>query len=323
MNRGPVIVVGDVKPDVTIHLSKPINDAAPHASKPSVSGGGTGANVAAALARLGVEVSFQGAVGNDRGGRTVIRELQETGVDTSPTVVLNNVETPIVIALLRPDGERILYRWPPDEGADWALRPEHLDHAKIKGAAWLHTTGICLRRSPSREAVLTAIEVARDAGVKVSFDMNFRPEQKSDDAELIEAFDQAIAGAQVLFGDGEEEFIPFTGKAKVEEAARELGTGNRIIVARMGASAALVFSPEGELTVPSFQTKVVNTVGAGDAFDGGFIAAQLDGLDLRDCVRWGHAVAALKISKGGARALPTRNEVREFLEEPNRAARPS
>ena len=323
MNRGPVFVVGDVKPDVTIHLSTPISEEAPHTSKPSVSGGGTGANVAAALARLGVEVTFQGAVGNDRGGRTVIRELQETGVDTSPTVVLNDVETPIVIALLRPDGERMLYRWPPDEGADWALRPEHLDHARIKEAAWLHTTGICLRRSPSREAVLTAIQVAQESGVKVSFDMNFRPEQKSDDAELVEAFEQAIAGAQVLFGNGEEEFLPFTGKAKVEEAARELGTGNRIIVARMGASGALVFSPEGELKVPSFQTKVANTVGAGDAFDGGFIAAQLAGLNLPDCVRWGHAVAALKISKGGARALPTRKEVMEFLEEHSLAARPS
>ena len=92
-----------------------------------------------------------------------------------------------------------------------------------------------------------------------------------------------------------------------------LSSGSRTVVARQGEKGALVTTPQESFQTPAFQAKVVDTLGAGDAFDGGFVAARIAGLGDVDAVRWGHAAAAYNIGQPGARGLPNINELKHIL----------
>jgi fructokinase/2-dehydro-3-deoxygluconokinase len=235
-----------------------------------------------------------------------------------------------VIAMLEPDGERSLVVWPPDGGALRWLQPEDVPADLVAGAAWLHTTGMCLRDAPVRDAVLAAMAAARDAGVPVSIDLNLRVELWGLDAERRAVVERAIALADVVLGSGPEELVPLAavmaapGEAggsgagaddAVERAARQLSDGSRTVVARLGGSGVLACVPDGSVVrSPAFEVAAANIVGAGDAFNAGFIAAMVEGLGLEAALRWGNAVAARKVARPvGAPDLPTRSEVEALL----------
>jgi len=315
MTGRPVIALGDANVDLVIRLPERGASRADLAgSVPRLFGGGSVANVAVALARLDVPVSFVGMIGDDSYGRFVQADLGGEGVDTSGLRVSREALTPMVIALIEPSGERMIVVWPPEGGADKHLAPDHVSRDAIAGAAWLHTSGMIMRDSPSREAALHAMRLARDAGVPVSLDLNLRLELWGWNDSIAATIAQAIALADVVLGSADEEIAPLAGVERVEEAARALSAGRRAVVARLGERGALVCDPTGNLAhVPAFPVTVVDTLGAGDAFNGGFIAARLAGCDLPEAARWGNAVAALKIARSGARGTPTRAEVLRLL----------
>jgi fructokinase/2-dehydro-3-deoxygluconokinase len=313
---GYAVVLGDVNVDLALDVPDP---AIPRAhrlvTEPQFGGGGTGGNAAAALAALGAPVEFHGTIGDDSFGRWVTADFKRVGVGVRGLLVLPDVYTPQVIALVEPDGERTLVIWPPSGGAHTHMRPEHLDRDLIAGAAWLHTTGMCLRASPVRDTILAGMRLARAAGVPVSLDLNLRVELWGLDDSVRQTVEQAVALAEVVFGSGAEELMPLARAGSVEEAAHLLSRGQRTIIGRLGAEGALAVTPDAQIhRAPGFPSRVVSTVGAGDAFDGGFIAARLNGAPLADALRWGNALAALKIARpGGARDLPARAEVEALL----------
>lgn len=314
----PVVVLGDVNVDLTLHApDRSLPRAARTLREPVLTGGGTAGNTAAALARLGVPVEFAGAVGDDAFGRWIARDFEALGIGRRGLVVLDR-STAQVIALVEPDSERSLFVWPADGGALTWLRPEDLDADLVAGAAWLHTTGMCLRDSPVRDAILAAMAAAREAGVPVSIDLNLRVELwgLSDDRRA--AVEAAIALADVVLGHGDEELVPLARTGSVEAALETLGRDRRTIVARLGADGALARTPDGAVVrVPGFRVEARNAVGAGDAFNGGFVAALVEGRSIAEALRWGNAVAALKVAgPGGARDLPSRDEVETLLAAP-------
>jgi sugar/nucleoside kinase (ribokinase family) len=317
----PVVVLGDANVDLVIRLPDRSSGGADlTGSVPQLYGGGSAANVAVALARLGVPAAFVGAVGDDGYGRWVRDDLIREGIDTRGLRLIPDAFTPMVIAMIEASGERLNVVWPPERGADNHLRPEDIDPALIAGAAWLHTTGMCLRASPVREAVLHAMQIARAARVLVSLDLNLRLELWGWADHIRETVERAIALADVVFGSAAEEIAPVAGVTAVETAARTLCADQRIVVARLGAEGALAAAPDGMFRAPAFPGRVVDTLGAGDAFDGGFIAARAAGCDVPEALRWGNAVAALKIGRSGARGLPSRDEVERLLHRPQLGA---
>lgn len=316
MTLRPVVVLGDANVDLVIRLPDRERDG-PLAQTPlpEMCGGGTGANTAVALARLGVPVVFAGMIGDDLYGRDIQADLRAEGVDLGGLRVRADLATPSVIAVVLPDGDRVVVIWPPTGGAHTYLRPEDLDAEQITQAAWLHTTGMCLDQRPVADAVLRGMEIAQEAGVPVSLDLNlrlelgasgWRPGQRA-------ALEQAVERADVVLGSGHEELVPLAGADSVEVAARALSDGQRTAIARLGDSGAFIAWPGGEMHVPGFAVEVVDTLGAGDAFNGGYIAARLAGLSEPDAVRWGNAVAGLSITRPGARGTPCRAEVEAFL----------
>ncbi|MFM8322610.1 MAG: carbohydrate kinase family protein [Chloroflexota bacterium] len=345
MNRSaPVLAVGDVNVDLVV---PPFDAAAPGAAgsppthpTPQLHGGGSSANTAVALARLGLPVAFAGTIGDDGFGRWEIADLQREGVDLRGLRLERDAFTLMALALIQPDGERRILIWPPSGGAHSRFRPEDLDPQQVAGAAWLHTSGICLRQPPLSEAVLHAMRLARAAGVPVSLDLNLRLESFGLDQAGRERFWQAIRLSDVVLGSAYDEIAPLAGgaeraaagapadgaahseggahaeggaQAALERALAALSDGGRTVVARLGAGGALAQSPLGRFVSPAFPAAVVDTLGAGDAFNGGFIAAQLAGAGLPTCLRWGNAAAALKIGQMGARGLPDRRQIELLL----------
>ncbi len=346
----PVLVFGDANVDLTLHVPSRAPGGRRLVREPALTGGGTAANTATALARLGVPVEFAGAVGDDGFGRWIVADLAASGIDLRALRVVD-APTCQVIAMIEPDGERSLVVWPPDGGALVALRPGDVDEGQIAGAAWLHTTGMCLRHAPVRDAVLGAMAAARAAGVPVSIDLNLRIELWGLDAERRAVLEAAIALADVVLAQGIEELVPLTlvqardsgsgagratnghddddgagddddGRARgrpaltaVEAAACVIAGGQRTVIARLGAGGALACTADGSvIRSPAFPVEAANPVGAGDAFNGGFIAAMVEGRGLAEALRWGNAVAALKVARpGGTRDLPDRSAVEALL----------
>jgi sugar/nucleoside kinase (ribokinase family) len=318
-----VVVLGDLNADLTLALPDRSLPAAERVVKePTLTGGGTAGNTAAALARLGVPVEFSGSVGDDGFGRWLAEDLRAAGVGTRGLVATRDAPTCQVIAMVEPEGERYLVVWPLDGGALTRLEPADVDHGLVAGAAWLHTTGMCLRAAPIASSVLAAMRMARTAGVPVSIDLNLRVELWGLDEDVLAIVTEAVSLADVVLGNGPEELVPLARASGfevdgAEGAAKALAGGERTVVGRLGAQGALACSAAGDvIEAAGFAAELRNPVGAGDAFNGGFIAARVAGLPLAEALRWGNAMGALEVARdGGARDQPSRAEVEALLAE--------
>lgn len=314
MSPSRVVVIGDANVDMVIRLpSRSSQTPGQSGANPQLHGGGSAANAAVALARLGVGVSFVGTIGDDGYGRWILEDFKKEGVDSSGVSLVRDSFTPMVMALIEQNGERHIAVWPQEGGAHFQLRADAIGPSNFENAAWLHTTGMCLRASPAREAIIYAMQMAREEGLTVSLDLNLRLESWELDKRTRAVFDRAIALADVVFGSAEEEIMPLMGVDQIDQSALKLSGGKRVVIARQGKRGAVVAADGETFHVPAFQAEVVDTLGAGDAFNGGFIAARLEDLGINHATQWGHAAAAYKIGRVGARNLPAREELEKIL----------
>lgn len=311
----PVLIIGDACVDLLVQVPEQSGNHQ-HQTPPELHGGGTGANTAVALARLGVSTAFIGTIGDDGYGRFTREALGSEGVNTS-YIITCDAFTSVVLALIDTQGERTLFGWPRRGAAHTQLLPEQIEPEVIQQMAWVHSTGMCLVQSPVREAALRGMELAREANIPVSFDLNIRL-GFDEDGKLPEVFlntlRQAITLSDYVFGSGEEEFVHLTPEKSFEAAAQTLAEDKRTVIVRLGSEGAIAVTTRQEtIMVPSFPVEVVDTLGAGDAFNAGFITACIEGQPLAKAVRWGNAVAALQIGQPGARSSPHRKEVEAIL----------
>jgi sugar/nucleoside kinase (ribokinase family) len=154
---------------------------------------------------------------------------------------------------------------------------------------------------------------ARALGIPVSLDLSLRLENWGWDDGFRRVIEHAIDLADVVMGAGYDEIRPLTTSGDPMDAARELANHGRLVVARLGADGSLAASAEGVVSTQGFKIDLVDTVGAGDAHNAGFIFARLRGSNVEDALRWGNAVAALTVSQAGARSTPSLAEVEAFL----------
>ncbi len=282
---------------------------------------GAEANVAVGLARLRHRALYVGRVGDDGFGRAIVRRLRGEGVDVSGVVVDEERRTGLLIRERRALGpSEVLYYRAGSAGS--ALGPADIEAvtAAFIGAQWLHVTGITPALSDSaHEAVLRAIELARASHVRVSFDVNLRRRLWSDEQAATRLHPIAV-GADLVFGDAGELAI-VAGLAPSPDglhAARALRTGGSgSVIIKRGADGATLVGEGAPVDAPAVAAaRVVDTVGAGDAFCAGYLAALLDGLDAAAALRWGNACAAAALSvEGDLIGLPTRVELERLIGE--------
>ena len=285
---------------------------------------GAEANLAVGLARLGRRALFVGRVGDDGFGRTITRRLRGEEVDVSGIVVDPERRTGLLIRERRALGpsEVLYYR---EGSAGSALAPRDIDRVtgSFAGARWLHLTGITPALSDGAHgAVLRAIELARANDVRISFDVNLRRRLWSDE-RAAERLRPIAIGADLVFGDADElavvaGVVPSEDGLDAANALRVGGSG-AVIVKRGAAGATLVAEGTHVDAAAVAVPRVVDPVGAGDAFCAGYLAALLEGLEAATALRWGNGCAAAALSaEGDLVGLPSRIELERLIGETGR-----
>jgi sugar/nucleoside kinase (ribokinase family) len=297
-----LLVVGDVNPDILVPNGEPRfgqEEVLVEAIRLTI--GGSAGIMAAAAARLGLRTAIVGVVGDDVFGRFMLDELTSLGVDVSACRIDRTRPTGATVILARPTDRAILTA----EGTIADLTLDDLPAALLERARHVHVASLFLQ--PAIQARLDEL-VARvhAADATISVDPNWDPTGAWDGGlraalPAIDVFLPNAAEARLISGDVDE-----------AAAARALrGAGRRPIVAvKRGPTGALAVDADGALVdVPAFPADPVDSTGAGDAFDAGFLAAWLEGRSVRDALRFGAACGALSTRElGGTTGQPTREE---------------
>lgn len=267
---------------------------------------GAESNVAIGLARLNHKSGWISRVGDDEFGRAVIFRVRGEGVETSNVKFDVGAPTGLLVRERREVGpiDQVYYR---RGSAASRLSPDDLDPAYIRQARFLHLTGITPALSEScRQTVLAAADIARSAGVTVVLDPNYRSKlwSRADASRVL----RDLATRCDILLPGEEEAELLTGETDPELAAGRLTSlGPRLVVVKLGPHGALALT-DGQVTrVPGVQLeRIVDPVGAGDAFAAGFLAAQLRGLALADSLALANRCGAIAMTiAGDTESLPT------------------
>lgn len=309
-----VLVAGDANVDLIVPFPKFLNEQRTLVEYPSpcLVGGGTCANTAVALSRLGVETGFAGTIGCDQYGAYIRRDFDEEGVDTSCLVEDASKNTVCVFAFIDEQGERYLWGWPRVDQAFKEMDLERMDW--MRDTAWLHSSGMAIVDDTSaRSSIIRMFREAYEKGIPTSFDLNLRVDNGSLDESYRDAVLEIMKYSNYVLGSGEEEFYYLNPQDDWEDSVRGLVSEGHVMIARMGKLGSKAFSADEETACPAFRVVVEDTVGAGDVYNAGFIAKRLDGGCLAECLEYGNAVSAYTVERRGARSCPHKNEVEAFL----------
>ncbi|MHB8114355.1 MAG: carbohydrate kinase family protein [Bellilinea sp.] len=307
--------IGDAMVDLFTHASRlPPKGGNIWSTAVTIIPGGTTANVTANIAKLGIPSAFVGCLGDDPYGHYILSEFDKVGVDTQWTVIKPGTYTGIVLAIIDDEGERTFIACA--KGASHTfLSKEEIRLIDYNRPLLIHSSGVCLVEEPSRSVLLDALEEAHRSGIIVYFDPNLRLEGNIFQDELRLAQWKAISSSHVVMIGAEELELLCAGRSCREGARLIMTAGPEIVVVKRGENGAILFSREGEDSVPAFKVPVSSTAGAGDAFDAGFIAARVRGADLHDALVYASTIAAIKVTRQGARAVPNHSEAMAFLSE--------
>jgi len=286
------------------------------------SAGGAVSNLLVAASRLGLRTGFLSCVGDDEFGSFVMRDFEQEGVDISCVKRVKGRATGIAFYSVDEKGERqyVFYRLPGYSDPEAMLRPEDIKEDYIAQSRMLHFSESLLRRSEARDAVFKALTTARNHGVSTSYDPNMRAELWEDRKDFIETQREALGLADIFLATLKEASLIVGRRTAEVTATRVLATGPSIVVIRE-KSFYQVATPSCSFRTPVFKVEAVDTSGAGDAFDAGFLTGLIRGWSLEKAVSFGSAVAALKVMKAGTRAgLPGMEEAVKFLRERSKAS---
>lgn len=273
---------------------------------------GAPAIMADQAARLGHKVGFIGAVGADDFGRCITDRLQADGIDTTYISRLPSPATGCAFVTYFSDGERKFVFHIGNSAAGQMPEP---DAAAFTGVKWLHICGSTLSASEDmRQKCYRAAELTVQAGGKVAFDPNLRPELLGGE-EALRRVCQPIMDRAALVLPSASEAEVLTGRDNAADACQALLDGGCEVVAlKRGAEGCTVYAPGEKVEAPSFKVEAVDPTGAGDCFDGGFVVGLLEGLPLAEVARLANACGALgAMRKGPMEGARWREEVETFI----------
>lgn len=271
-----------------------------------VHAGGVTANNLTQVARLGARAGWLGLIGDDESGRLITRAFAEDGLELSGIEVIRGEKSTFTWIPVDAQGERCIYMFPNVNGTLSAEQVRTRFAGHIVKARHFHTEASQLPLAPVREGM----HIAREAGVRVIFDLDVAPSYFSQaglgsESDLVETLALADvlkpckAAAREISGETDYEKM----------ATKLLALGPKIVAVTMGAEGSLLATANTMDHVPALKVAVVDSTGAGDAFTGGLSFGLLQGWELPDAALFANACAALCCTKVGARAMGRRAEV--------------
>jgi sugar/nucleoside kinase (ribokinase family) len=295
-----VLVLGEINPDVIVRAADPsptFGQVERLVDSIDLVVGSSSAIFACGAARLGLRTAFIGVVGDDPMGRFMLDAMRDRGIDVSGCRVERSVPTGASV-ILTSGADRAILTAP---GTVPLLRDEDVPPRLVARARHLHVGSVFLLDA-LRPDLAARFAAVRRAGLTTSADGNWDPRETWDGGlwDLLRETDVFLPNAA--------EATRIAGVDDVEAAARVLVAGGpRVVAVKCGTDGAFALERDGTLTrVPSLAVDAVDTTGAGDSFDAGFIAGFLAGRSIRDCLALGVAAGALStLGVGGTGSQPT------------------
>ncbi len=266
--------------------------------------GSSSAIVAHNLSALGSSVGFQSRIGNDPLGKIALERLEQGGVDVSRVRrVDGEITTGLTVILHHADWRNILTY----SGTIAELNWDDLDLPYLADARHFHFSSYYLQRK-LRPRVSDLFRHLKSKGLTISLDTNDDPDDRWEDIEDILKYVD-------VFLPNEREASKAAKTEDLEEAVRKLSSQVPLLVVKLGNKGSLAQRGSERLVRPSRLVKAVDTVGAGDSFDAGFLHEWLRGSDLESCLAGGNAAGALSTTRaGGTEAFRDVSHRRTFLE---------
>jgi sugar/nucleoside kinase (ribokinase family) len=303
-----VLVLGDARPDLTLRggeLEVAFDERDRRVDVGNLSLGGSGAITARGLARLGLRTAFVGVVGDDPFGRFVLGELERAGVDISSAAVDPNRPTGVRVVLSRGSGRSFLVA----PGTTPELRADLVDPDLVQRARHVHVASYFIQ-TELQPALRELLGVAKAARRTTSVDPNEDPNDRWNGGLL------GLLDRVDVFFPNSAEVRRITGVDDIDVAAESLAERGSILAVKFGQGGGMVLRGEEMTHHEAVAVDVIDKTGAGDSFDGGFLAGFLAGWPLERCLRLAIVCGSLSMrATGGIAGQPTMEEALAALGE--------
>ena len=299
-----ILVAGEINPDLIL-----TGDVAPEfgqveklVNSSTLAIGSSSAIFACGAARLGLNVAFIGVCGDDVFGRFMLDEMQKRNVDVGNVIVRKNGQTGLSVILNR-DADRAILTHP---GLIADLQASDIADSLLRQSRHLHVASYFLQ-SKLQPDLPALFQRAHSLGLTTSLDTNYDPSEKW------VGFDELLSTTDV-FLPNKTEALSITKSNDVESAARQLASKSKLVAIKLGADGALACRQNIVVKSSSISVNVVDTVGAGDTFDAGFMYGYLNNWGLERSLRLACVCGALSTQKaGGTESQPTLGEAMKYL----------
>ena len=283
--------------------------------------GGSPANIAVGLARLGKKCGFFARVSDDQLGTFVTDYFNNEGIDTSHIVRCQNGEKiGLTFTEIKSETESsiLMYR---NDAADLKLDVADIDEEYIKKGKALLISGTALAESPSREAALKAVMLAKRNHVPVIFDIDYRAYNWKNADEISIYYAAVAKQADIILGSREEydltQKLIREGMDDKETAAYWHSQNAKIVIIKHGKDGSTAYTNDGEsYSIKPFPVKLLKSFGGGDGYASAFLYALFEGYDMIDALEFGSASAAMLVaSHACSEDMPSVEQVKEFIKK--------
>lgn len=281
--------------------------------------GGSAANIAVAINRLGAKVGFIGCVADDSFGGYVRKYMTEQGINLDGMMTdSSGSRTSVAFTEMKPSKcDVLIYR---NKASDLTLTTEQIDESYIASSKILVVTGTALSESPSREATLLAMQYARQNNVLVVLDVDYRPYSWRSDVDASIYYGVAASLTDIVIGNREEfdmmETVMAPGNKNDDQTAeRFLGGNTQVVIIKGGELGSRIYCDDGTgFTQGIFRVEAKKPFGSGDSFAGALIWTLINGGTLEQGASNGSAAAAINVSGTSCtEAMPTKEELETFM----------
>jgi sugar/nucleoside kinase (ribokinase family) len=299
-----LLVIGEINPDLILRdpdIAPVFGQAEKLVEDAKLTIGSSSVITACGAARLGLKVSFIGLVGDDQFGRFMLRAMEERGIDTSACIVDPRVPTGMSV-ILGGSNDRAILTYP---GTIPLLQGDQINRAMLEQARHLHVGSYFLQDN-LRPELPEIFADARERGLTTSLDTNWDPAGEWD-------LNAVLAHVNVFFPN-KNEVLLITGEDGLAEAVDLLSRQVPILAVKLGVHGGLARRGKESVTAPILPVKVVDTTGAGDSFNAGFLFGYLNDYSLKDSLVLACACGSLSTrAAGGTAAQPTLEEALEAI----------
>ena len=304
------LVLGDINVDLRLEMtSLPSPGGDGLARRMSAHAGGSAANTALVLARLGAQVAMAGAVGDDPWGEEALEPLAAARIDLRLVQRRRGSPTGLMVIVVTPDGQRTFLGY---RGANVSLEPEDGLLRAAASAAWVHLSGYALLEGHQRQAALAVFTAATEAGKPVSLDVGLAEPPP----EVVEQVHAMLPRLSLLVVGEQAAGVLAGGAATAQQALEALqGTGAPTVAITCGAGGSLLAAGGRALRLAALPVGVVDTTGAGDAYAAGLVFGLQRGWPAETAATLATVLGGLAVKEpGGGASLPGREAVLAYLE---------